>query len=64
MLEEVLRLLRGAASRETSTFGYRSMNRGSSRARTSATADPGTESRTRPVTSPGRTDTVFRDSSA
>ena len=48
----------------TSTFGYRSMNRGSSRARTSATADVGTESRTRPVTSPGRTDTVFRDSSA
>ncbi len=48
----------------TSTFGWRSANRGSTRARTSSTAMAGTDSRTRPVTSPGRADTVFRDSSA
>src|SRR6266571_9401754 len=40
------------------------MNRGSTSARMSETAAAGTESRTRPVTSPGWTDTVFSDSSA
>ena len=48
----------------TSTFGCRSMNAGSTRAATSATAGVGTESRTRPMTSPGRADTVLRDSRA
>jgi len=48
----------------SSTFGYRSTNRGSTRARISVTALLGTVSLTRPVTSPGRAVTVFSDWSA
>ena len=55
---------RSSTGTSTSTFGYRVMNRGSTCARMSETDAAGTESRTLPVTSPGRTETVFSDSSA
>lgn len=55
---------RSSTRTSSSTFGYRSMNRGSTRARTSDTATVGTVSLTRPVTSPRLALTVFSDSSA